>query len=86
METSSGPSLDSSHPYLSNDHIGPEITSIFEDPDSERVFGNSLEDDNSSSRSLDTLISNSAERINQTKVLIPLLSCCNKRYVPIRKG
>lgn len=34
LETSSGPSPDSPHPSISNDHVGPKIISISDDSDS----------------------------------------------------
>lgn len=71
VETLSRSFPDSPHPSLSNDHMGLEVTSISHDSESEWVYGNSLEEDNSSSRSLDSLIPNFVGRINHAEVPIP---------------
>lgn len=56
-----GTSPDSHFYPFSSDHIGQEI---FEDSDSERVYGDSVEEEASSYDSLDSLISNVGGGIN----------------------
>lgn len=45
-----------------------------------------LEDETSSSGSLDALISNVGKRMTHVEVLMSLLSCRKRRHIPICKG
>lgn len=56
---------------LNGGHLEQEIIPLSGDSDLEKVSGNSLEEEISSSGSLDAPLSNVGERMNHTKVPIP---------------
>lgn len=58
------------HPHKNN-NLGPEIIPLSNDSDSQKVYGNSLEEETSSLGSLDALILNIGVGISRTKVPIP---------------
>lgn len=76
-------SLDSHLPSFDNDHLEPEVITLFDDYDLERVVRNFSEGETSYSQSLDALILNVDERINHVDVTIPLASCRKRMYYPI---
>lgn len=69
MEVSYGLSPDTPHPSLSSNHMGPEAIPLYGISNSKIIFGNSLEVDTSSSRSLDALVSNIGGRTNAVRFL-----------------
>ena len=71
METSYGSPNGSHHPSHNSDHVGLEIISIYDDYGSKGMSETSLEEEASSSGSLDTLISNVGGRKNHGEVHMP---------------
>lgn len=72
METLSSSSPASPHPSLSSDHVGPEIVHVYDDSKLEKVSGNFLDEETSSSKSLYALISNIGKTTTLVEVPIPL--------------
>lgn len=66
-----GSSPNSHVPSFGSNHIGPEVIPIFDNFNSERLSEGSLEEETSSSCSLDALISNVDRGINRVEVPMP---------------
>lgn len=70
VKTPYGSSRDSHRSSHSSSRVGLEVTSIFDDYGSEMMFGNSLEEEISSCRSMDALIKNVGRGINSVEVFM----------------
>lgn len=70
-----------------HNHLEPKIISICDDYDSERVYGNSLEERTSSSESSENLSSNIFIEVNRAKdhiQLFPLIDKCKPHNIEVK--